>query len=293
MKNEQERFWWIKKGASLDDMTREEWRELEAHGGGFLPARFQDQTIQVIKTEHLEAYEHARMDIWNRLINLDTNLKILESVDESLVLKDVDRCIVMTSRESRYVFRRMVWAVYGESVMLIATLLYDDDKNSLEIDRFRKSITTDWILPQFKGRFQEECKVFDKHTKRRNELGHKINRYRNTYYAHRNCDATKVKSVKLVGLPQLREAFGIASELFGCCTLWSGLHMYLSEDTETGIGEICDALVKDGLYVNQVKRLGGWVRMTAEQLRELNERRAKLGLTSVSPDELKDGIFGD
>jgi len=289
-KNKQERFWWIKRGVSLTDMTEEESRELDARGGVFLPARFQDECLEIIKPECKDKYEHARSDIWNRLITLDTNLKILENLVESLVLNCVDGCLVMSSDEAHYVLSRMAWAVYGESIMLIATLLYDDGKNSLEIDRFRKSIIDEWIKREFKGRFQEECKVFDKHAKRKNELAPKIVDYRNTYYAHRNSDPKKVEKVRLVGLPKLREAFKIASALFDCCTLWCGSHMYLSEDAEKGIGEISDCLVKDGLYVNQVERLKGWTRMTTEELGRLNGIRSKYGLLSVSPDELKDGI---
>ena len=97
-------------------------------------------------------------------------------------------------------------------------------------------------------------------------------------------------ALRLVGLPKLREAFNIASALFGCCTLWHGQHVYLSEDAAKGITEISDSLIKDGLYINQVEIMKGWTRMSAKELDRLNDLRSKYGLSKISPDELKGGL---
>jgi hypothetical protein len=270
-------------------MTNEEQVENQARGG-WLPERFQARHLEIIKTQYKETYESNRKDIWDRLITLDTNLTILEELNGSIVLRP-SYPLMMASRELDYVFRQMAWAVYGESIILISTLLYDDDKTSLEVERFKTFITDKWIKPEYKATFQKECHIFHKLSEKTKELGNKIRLYRNTYYAHRNCDPEKVNKVKLVGIPKLREAFKIAEAFFDCCTLWVPEAIYLSDVAQKGIGELSDTLVKTGFFVNQVERLNGWHRMTTEELRHLNELRSKYGLPAIFPSDLKLGII--
>jgi len=286
-----EECWWIRPRTSLSEMTNSnEQAEFEKRDDGILPARFQDEYLEVIKPELKVAYEYARIDILNRLIALDSNLTILEALNGSSLLGKIDNCLVMSSEQSHFVFHQMALALYGESIILISALLYDKDRTSLGIDRFRTSITNNWIKANYQACFQNEFKVFDKNIARKIELVHKINDYRNNYYAHRNADPKKIEKVKLAGISELREAFNIANSFFSCCTLWCGSYGFLTKDVEVGIGEISDCLIKGGFYVNQVQRLDGCRSMTAEELNRLNESRGKFGLSCITADDLKDGL---
>jgi len=203
---------------------------------------------EVLKEQFVEKYKSQLIDIWYRLVQVNTSITILENIRRYPLQN------IYAPQEN--VFWEMTFLnFFGNSVVTLYTLSKDKTRSGRAntLTDLKNKIITSWIKEAYKTEFQEMLKN-TKIDKRLEKIQDKISQLRNNIYAHRfiNNDGTLSNNlVQKLRLEQLREYYGSIEKLFRSCTFACEYVTSLYPQTVPGdepekkdIEEILDLIIK-------------------------------------------------
>jgi len=236
----------------------------------------------VLKPEFVEKYKELHQDIWQRLIQINTNITILE------IIQKFPFHNIYYPPEN--VFWSMVyWNFTYTSVVLMYALVNDDKENRLTILKFRDLLSKDWLKDNEKQEFYKRAGKFNSGNIK--QVCNKIADMRHKIIAHRiiNPDGTLPK-VTGVTLSEIKKIFNEIETLFRACCFGSEYvtSLYLNgtcggKPIEKDIEHILELIVKDSYWLNEPERRKEFWEIereykSEEQIKELNTWRQKVGL---------------
>lgn len=241
----------------------------------------------VLKPEHVEAYETLHKDIWGRLIHVNTNLTILEKI------QNFPFHHIYAPQEN--IFWTMVrWNFLYISIAFLHSLTTDQGDKKHTLTRFANRILTDWIKHTYKSAYQQRLKNAKLH-KNLSTNCTKIKQMRHNVIAHRllDSDGARLMDVEGITLAEVRQAYEDVKKLFRACSFGTQYicNLYIGgtiggKPVKEDIDNLLDLIAKDSYLLNEPERKKDfWAairkNMSEEDITELNEFRKKFGMPPV------------
>jgi len=238
----------------------------------------------VLKPEYLQAYQALHKDIWGRLIHVNTNLTILE------IIQNYPFHHLYAPHDN--IFWTMVyWNFLYISINFLHTLTSDQGDEKHTLTRFSRRILNDWINNSHKSEYQK-CLKNANLDKNLSPIRAKISQMRHIVIAHRLLDNARahVMDVEGVTLAEARQAYEDVQKLFRATTFGTEYvaNFYIGgtvggKPVKKDIEELLDLIVKDSCWLNEPERRAPFWQdirpyRSAEDIAELNKWRAKFNL---------------
>jgi len=239
---------------------------------------------EVIKPEFLDTYKTLHSDIWHRLIQVHTNIIILEKIEKFPFEH------IYAPQEN--IFWTMVyWNFLYVAIVFLHSLTTDQGDTKHTLTRFANIILNDGINDTDKPVYQKLLKnaKLDNKTE---QIRKKIAAMRHNVISHRflDSDSSCVKHVQGVSLAEVRRAYDDVAKLFRAVnfgvehisTLYVGGTVG-GKPVEKDIDKLLDLIVKDSYWLTEPERKQDFwppIRetMSEEDIAELNEFRNKFGM---------------
>jgi hypothetical protein len=237
----------------------------------------------VLKPEFVQAYEVLHKDIWGRLIHVNTNLTILEKI-QNFPFHHI------YSPQGNIFWTMVYWNFLYISIAFLHTLTTEQgDQHTLT--RFRNRILNDWINDAYRAEYQE-CLKNAKLDRCLDPIRTKIDKMRNKVIAHRILDKSQlcVSRVEGVKIAELRQVYEDIEKLFRACSFGVQYinNFYVGgtiggKPVKEDIDELLDLILQNSYWLNEPERdKDFWPaireKMSREDVAELNEFRKKLGM---------------
>lgn len=209
----------------------------------------------VLKPVHFEAYEILHKDIWNRLIHVNTNLTILEKI------QNFPFHHIYAPQEN--IFWTMVrWNFLYISIVFLHSLTTDQGDRKHTLTRFANRILNDWIKETYKPSYQQRLRnaKLDKNLSINRE---KIQRLRHKVIAHRflDIDGTRLMCVEGVTLAEVCQTYKDVEKLFCACSFGTQYicNLYIGgtiggKQVKKDIDKLLDLIIKDSYWLNEPER---------------------------------------
>lgn len=239
---------------------------------------------EVINSESLDTYETLHSDIWHRLIQVHTNIIILEKIEKFPFEH------FYPPREN--IFWAMVyWNFLYISVAFLHSLVSDETKGAHTLLKFKNRVLNHLLKDSLKSSYLKVLKTV-KLDKNRKSIRAKISDMRNKVISHRflDSDGSLVTDVEGVTLEEVRQAYDDVEKLFRACSFGAD---YLTtfyipgtvggKPVEKDIDELLDLIVKNSSWLNQPERREPFwpaIRQHKDpkEIEEINLWRRKFGL---------------
>jgi hypothetical protein len=236
----------------------------------------------VLKPDFLEQYKDLHQDIWHRLIQINTNISILE------ILQKFPFRHIYYPPENIF-WESVYWNFLYTSIILIHALVSDTGKDAHTLTKFKNTVHN-WLQDSEKQEYATLLKGLDFETSTK-KIRNKIARMRTDLLAHRLLDENqKLKNVDGVTVSEIRRLYDVTEELFRRCSFGCEyVTTFYPRGTCGGkpiakdIDHILDLIAKDSTWVNQPERSGAFWKdlrqyKSEEYLKELTTWRQKFGL---------------
>lgn len=241
---------------------------------------------EVFVNDFLPTYTQLHQDIWDRLISVDANLQILETIGRFPLHH-------LYAPQSNIFWTMVFWNFVHMSVILLHSLVSDKTKNAHTLPKFRNIVLnhlrTDSLIFAYRKRLKQI-----KLDKQLVPIRNKIIRMRNEVVAHRFLDTQghlkAPHNIKGVSISELRKVFEDTKRLFETCCFGSEYFTTLYppnvpgyKPTEKDIEEILCLIVKNSSWLSQPERHApSWQHIKPHKpikdIEELNEWRTKFNL---------------
>jgi hypothetical protein len=235
---------------------------------------------EVLKAEYIAEYETAHVDIWHRLVDINTSIEILETI-ASFPLQHLfapDEPFFNTLCQN---------FIYTCVVMLHALL---EGSEPCGILAFKNRLLRDW-LPEHEQQALRDRLGTARFTEKARRIKPRAADMRHKVIAHRD-PLIVTGSLKIAGLTisDLRALYSETEALFGdCCFRTEYVTTLYPPDTvggrpvERDIERFMRLLLRDSEWLMEPERDGVWwpemrKRMSQADLDELNRWRLQLGL---------------
>lgn len=238
----------------------------------------------VLKPDFLQQYNELHQDIWHRLIQINTNIQILETIQKFPFHR------IYYPKENIF-WESVYWNFLYTSVALIHTLVTDAGNGEHTLMRFKNRVRP-WLVDSEKPAYQALLKTV-KFAREIQAIRQKVAAIRHKVVAHRFLDASpspQVQSVEGVTVSQLRSLYDVTEKIFCACSFGTEYLTTLypkgtcaGKPIEKDIDHILDLIVKDSPWLNHPERRGELWKderqyKSEEYLNELNTWRQKFGL---------------
>ena len=238
----------------------------------------------VLKPEFVQAYEKLHEDIWGRLIHVNTNLTILEKI-QNFPFHHI------YSPQANIFWTMVRWNFLYISIAFLHSLTTDQDNEKHTLTRFANRILNDWINDTDKTAYQKQLKQ-TKLDKNLRTIRAKIAAMRNKVIAHRllDSDGSRVIDVEGTTLAEVRQASEDLEKLFRVCSFGTQYisNFYIGgtiggKPVKEDIDELLDLILKNSYWLNEPEREKDFwpaIRktMSEKDIAELNEFRKKFGM---------------
>lgn len=240
---------------------------------------------EVFVPDFLPVYTQLHQDIWFRLIRVDANLQILETIGRFPLHH-------LYAPQNNIFWTMVFWNFVHMSVILMHSLISDKTKNAHTLPNFRNTVLnhlrTDSIKSAYRKRLNQT-----KLDKQLVPIRKKIIRMRHEVIAHRFLDTQgclKAPHIEGVSVPELRKVFEDIKRLFETCCFgceyFTTLYPPIVPDNkplEKDIEQILCLIVKNSYWLNQPERRAPfWQHIKPykpiKNIEELNKWRTKFNL---------------
>ncbi len=240
----------------------------------------------VILPNFIPTYIQLHQDIWYRLICVDANLQILETIGRFPLHH-------LYAPQNNVFWGMVFWNFVQMSVMLLHGLVSDNTKNAHTLPKFRNTVLNHLRTDSLKIAYRKSLNQ-TKLNKQLVPIRNKISHMRNEVVAHRFLDTKgrlKAPHIGGVSISELRKVFEDIKRLFEACCFGSE---YVTsfypplvpgyKTTEKDIEEILCLIVKNSYWLNQPERHApSWQHIKPHKpikdIEELNKWRTKLNLS--------------
>jgi len=246
---------------------------------------------EVLKPECVAEYETAHADVYHRLIDINTSIKILETI----------ACFPLKHLFDPYepFFQTLYWNFTSTCVVMLHALL--EGTEPFGIQQFKNRLVRDW-LPEHEQQTLKNRLRGVRFTEKAQRIKNRAAAMRDRVIAHRD-PLVATGSLKVPGLTivDLRALYSETEALFGACCFRTEYVTSLyppgtvgGRPVERDIERFMKLLLRDSEWLMQPERHGQqWPemrkRMSQADLDELNHWRVQLGL----PDALNDRAKGE
>jgi hypothetical protein len=238
----------------------------------------------VLKPEFVQQYKEHHEDIWQRLIQINTNITILE------IIQKFPFHYIYYPPENVF-WESIYWNFLYISIAFIHSLTTDQGDQKHTLPRFKNKVLA-WLKDSEKKSYRKKLRTA-KLDKNLQEIRSKIVDMRNNIIAHRflsHKEEWGVRDVEGLTVPEIRKAYNDAEKLFHVCSFGSE---YITtfypmgtcggKPIEKDIDHLLDLIVKDSFWLNQPERRKQYWQverqhLSEEELQELNNWRKKFGL---------------
>jgi hypothetical protein len=238
----------------------------------------------VLKPEFVQTYGKLHKDIWGRLIHVNTNLTILEKMQNFPFHR-------IYSPQGNIFWTMVYWNFLYMSVVFLHSLTIDKGNKKHVLKMFANRILANWIKDAYKPEYQKLLKEA-KLDKRIKPIRAKIKNMRDKVIAHRILDMSRasVTHVEGVKTAELHQVYEDVERLFRVCSFGAQYisNFYVSgiirgKPVKEDIDELLDLILKNSNWLNKPERKKDFwpaIReiMSAEDIAELNEFRKKYGM---------------
>jgi len=210
---------------------------------------------EVIKPEFLETYKTLHSDIWNRLVQVHTNIIILEKI------KKFPFEHIYALQEN--IFWTMVnWNFLYVTIVFIYNLTNDKGYEKHTLLSFKNKVLQ-WMKESGKQAYQNKLKN-NKFSKKTKEILDKVAKMRSKVIAHRilnRQDGLMSKDVEGVTLAEVSQAYDDVEKLFRDCSFGGDYlttfyipGIFGGKPITKDIDELLDLIVKNSFWLNQPER---------------------------------------
>lgn len=238
----------------------------------------------VLKPEFVQTYEELHKDIWGRLINVNTNLTILEKI-QSFPFHHI------YAPQENIFWTMVYWNFLYISITSLHGLTTDEGEQKHTLLRFKNRLLKDWIKESEKERYRKKLKSA-KLDKNLRAVRSKITEMRHKVIAHRLLDSDRHHLIHVEGvtLTELSQVCQDLETLFHDCSFGAEYisNFYVGgtvggKPIEKDIDKLLDLIVKDSYWLNEPEEKAQfWPElrklMSKEEVTELNEFRKKFGM---------------
>lgn len=239
---------------------------------------------EVFTSEFLPAYTQLHQDIWRRLIRVDANLQILETIGRYPLHH-------LYGWPNNIFWTMVFWNFLHISVVLLHSLV-DETTGAHTLRNFKNIVREHLLTDSLKAVYRRKLRE-TKLSKQLEPTRKKIASMRHTVIAHRFLDDQehlKPPHVEGVSVSELRKVFEDIKRLFEACCFGSDYLTSLYPPTAPGhkppekdIEKILDLIVKNSPWLNQPERRGAFwpgikQHKDPKDIEELNLWRKKFGL---------------
>jgi len=241
---------------------------------------------EVFVPDFLPAYTQLHQDIWFRLIRIDANLQILETIARFPLRH-------LYAPQNNIFWTMVFWNFVHMSVILMHSLVSDQKKNAHTLPKFRNTVLNHLRTDSLKFAYRKRLSQ-TRLDKQLDPIRKKIIRMRHKVIAHRFLDTQghlEAPHIEGVSVSELRKVFEDIKRLFEACSF--GCEYFTSlyppaipghEPPEKDIEQILNLIVKNSSWLNQPERRAPfWQHIKPykpiENIEELNKWRTKFGLS--------------
>jgi hypothetical protein len=240
---------------------------------------------EVFASDFLPTYTQLHQDIWGRLIQVDSSLQILETIDQFPLNHLYD--------PHDNIFWTMVfWNFVPMSVILLHSLVSDEEKDAHTLLKFKNTVLNHLCTDSLKLAYRKKLKQ-SKLDKQLSPIRTKITRLRDKVIAHRILDTQghlESLHVEGVGISELRSVFEDTKRLFDTCCFGSEYLTTLYPPYTVGgkpvkkdIEELLEFVVKNSYWLNEPEHKAQfWQKLKPyrpiKDIEELNKWRIKFNL---------------
>lgn len=239
----------------------------------------------VFTSDFLPTYTELHQDIWHRLIHVDANLQILETIGRFPLRH-------LYAPQNNIFWPMVFWNFVHMSVILLHSLVSDETKGAHTLPKFRNSVLNHLRTDSLKSAYRKRLSQ-TKLDRQLDPIRKKIVCMRHQVVAHRILDTQEsltAPRIEGVSLSELRKVFEDIKRLFKACCFGSEYFTTLyppavpgHKPPEKDIEQILDLIVKNSYWLNQPEhRAPFWDIQkrykSPEDIEELNLCRKKFGL---------------
>jgi hypothetical protein len=240
---------------------------------------------EVFVTDFLPTYTQLHQDIWFRLIRVDANLQILETIGRFPLHH-------LYAPQNNIFWTMVFWNFAHMSVILMHSLVSDQEKNAHTLLKFKNTVLNHLRTDSLKLAYRERLNQ-TKLNKQLAPIRNKIARLRHKVIAHRLLDTQgrlEAPHIEGVGISELRKVFEDTKRLFEACCFGCEYFTTLypppvpgHKAPEKDIEKILCLIVKNSNWLNQPERHAPfWQQIKPhkpiEKIEELNKWRIKFNL---------------
>lgn len=243
---------------------------------------------EVFVADFLPTYTQLHQDIWFRLVHVDANLQILETIG----LFPIHH---LHAPQNNIFWKMVFWNFVHMSVILLHSLVSDEKSCAHTLLKFKNTVLKHLHTDSLKLAYRERLNQ-SKLDKQVDPIRKKIARMRHEVIAHRFLDTQGqlgAPQIEGVSVPELRKAFEDTKRLFEACCFGSEYFTTLYPPFVPGhktpkkdIEKILDLIVKNSNWLNQPERHSPfWPQIKPykpiKDIEELNKWRTKFNLPSA------------
>jgi len=240
---------------------------------------------EVFVSDFLPTYTQLHQDIWHRLIRVDANLQILETISRF----PLDN---LYAPQDNIFWAMVFWNFVHMCVILLHSLVSDEAKDAHTLPRFRNMVLSHLRTDLLKLAYRKRLKQTQLN-KQLAPIRKKIKVMRHEVVAHRFLNTqSQLKSphIEGVNIPELRKIFEDTKRLFESCCFSIEYFTTLYPPNVPGykphekdIEQILSLIVKNSYWLNQPERHSPfWQNIkphkNVKDIEELNKWRAKFNL---------------
>jgi len=240
---------------------------------------------EVFTPDFLPTYTQLHRDIWFRLVHVDANLQILETIGHFPLHK-------LYAPQDNIFWTMVFWNFVHMSVILLHSLVSDETKDAHTLLKFRNTVLSHLCTDSLKFEYRKILNQ-TKMDKQLVPIRKKILRMRNDVVAHRflnNQGQLKAQHIEGVNISELRKIFEDTKRIFETCCFGSEYITSLYPPNVPGykphekdIEEILHLIVKNSYWLSQPERHAPfWQNIKPNKpikdIEELNKWRTKFNL---------------
>jgi hypothetical protein len=240
---------------------------------------------EVLTPDFLPAYTQLHQDIWFRLVHIDANLQILETIG----LFPIHH---LHAPRNNIFWKMVFWNFVHMSVILLHSLISDEESQAHTLLKFKNTVLKHLRTDSLKLAYREKLNQA-KLDKQLDPIREKIVRVRHEVVAHRFLDTQghlKALNIEGVSIPELRKVFEDTKRLFEVCCFGCKYFTTLyppsvpgHKTPEKDIEKILCLIVKNSNWLSQPERHAPfWQQIrphkSIKKIEELNKWRAKFNL---------------
>lgn len=243
---------------------------------------------EIFVTDFLPTYTQLHQDIWFRLIRVDANLQILETIGRFPLHH-------LYTPQNNIFWTMVFWNFIHMSVILLHSLVSDESKNAHTLLKFKNTVLSHLRTDSLKLAYREGLNQ-TKLNKQLAPIRKKIIRMRHELIAHSFLDTQgrlEAPHIEGVGISELRKVFEDTKQLFEACCFGCEYFTTLyppavpgHKPHEKDVEQILNLIVKNSYWLNQPEcRAPFWQQLKPYKsigyIEELNEWRTKFNLPPV------------